>query len=76
MLLALLLSAPPVIPYVAEPPVVDGLRDDSAWAEALVLHDLRVIEPNVGADPTEPSYQAGSSKACFRRTSGPKPARR
>ena len=30
MLLAFLLSAPPVIPYVAEPPVVDGLRDDSA----------------------------------------------
>ena len=54
MLLALLLSAPPVIPYVAEPPVVDGLRDDSAWAEALVLDDLRVIEPNVGADPTDP----------------------
>ena len=54
MLLALLLSAPPVIPYVAEPPVVDGLRDDSAWTEALVLDDLRVIEPNVGADPTDP----------------------
>ena len=54
MLLAFLLSAPPVIPYVAEPPVVDGLRDDSAWTEALVLDDLRVIEPNVGADPTDP----------------------
>ena len=54
MLLAFLLSAPPVIPYVTEPPVVDGLRDDSAWTEALVLDDLRVIEPNVGADPTDP----------------------
>ena len=52
--LTFLLSAPPVIPYVAEPPVVDGLRDDSAWTEALVLDDLRVIEPNVGADPTDP----------------------
>ena len=54
MFLALLLSAPPVIPFVTEPPVVDGFRDDSAWAEALVLDDLRVIEPNVGADPTDP----------------------
>ena len=54
MLATLLLSVPPVIPYVAEPPVVDGFQDDAAWAEALVLDDLRVIEPNVGAAPTDP----------------------
>ena len=48
MFSAILLSVPPVIPFVSESPVVDGLRTDAAWAEALVLDDLRVIEPNVG----------------------------
>ena len=48
MLSALLITAPPVIPYVAESPVVDGMGGDLAWREALVINDLRVIEPNVG----------------------------
>ncbi|MEL7065999.1 MAG: carbohydrate binding family 9 domain-containing protein, partial [Planctomycetota bacterium] len=54
MFSAILLCVPPVIPFVSESPVVDGLRTDAAWAEALVLDDLRVIEPNVGAEPTDP----------------------
>ena len=54
MLSALLVSVPAVIPYLADPPVVDGFRDVLECTEALVLDDLRVIEPNVGADPTDP----------------------
>lgn len=38
---------------VAEPPVVDGLLDDAAWAESEVITNLTQVQPSFCADPTQ-----------------------
>lgn len=35
-------------------PVIDGVLDDAAWADATVIGDLRQVTPDAGAPPTAP----------------------
>jgi hypothetical protein len=37
----------------AEPPVIDGVLDDPAWAQATVIDGFRQVEPMEDAEPTE-----------------------
>jgi hypothetical protein len=40
---------------VDEPPVLDGVLDDDAWAFATVISDLHQVAPNEYAEPSEDS---------------------
>ena len=40
---------------VDEPPVLDGVLDDDAWAFATVITDLHQVNPNEFSPPTEDS---------------------
>jgi hypothetical protein len=40
---------------VDEPPILDGVLDDDAWAFATVIDDLHQVEPNEFAKPSEDS---------------------
>jgi hypothetical protein len=40
---------------VDEPPVLDGIHDDDAWAFATVISDLHQVKPDEFADPSEDS---------------------
>ena len=41
------------IARAAAPPVIDGVLDDPAWADAVVISDLHQVEPEEFAEPSE-----------------------